>query len=282
MNKTNRISNILNWFDHFDKSEVLIKTKTREFEIELKNRNIPHLLGLHYSSSVPLKGRRLYGAIKNMSDDNIYKNIERHNPNKLDLVKSRVENFQYFMENLETAILYEQTHPETKIKSEFLLVDTNDGNYLQLGLANNGIEDYLETFIVRKDDSYFKDSQIKEQVEGLYRLDESMIPVPFSFDLEKNRILEEQRRQQMEQLIYRDSDLDGLSDSLEYALGTNPFSADTDGDGIGDSAEVWGGTNPKIDDRKQELQATIEQARIEANSDGNLIHRKEELKHKEI
>lgn len=80
----------------------------------------------------------------------------------------------------------------------------------------------------------------------------------------------------------RDSDLDGLSDSLEYALGTNPFSADTDGDGIGDSAEVWGGTNPKVDDRKQDLQAAIEQARMEANSDGNLIHRKEELKQKEI
>lgn len=192
----------------------------------------------------------MYHAIKNLSDEEIYKNIEKNNPNRLELVKSRVEHFKYFMENLENAYLYEQTHPETKIKSDYLLVDMRDGNYLQLGIGNNGLEDYFETFIVRHDDHYFKDSQIKEQVEGLYRLDESMTPVPFSFDVERNRLLEEERRRKMEEVFYKDSDLDGLPDSVEYAIGTNPYAADSDGDGLSDLEEHNSSRNPRVAEKE--------------------------------
>jgi hypothetical protein len=41
-----------------------------------------------------------------------------------------------------------------------------------------------------------------------------------------------------------DSDGDGLSDSVEALLGTNPGLFDTDGDGRGDGAEVEAGTDP--------------------------------------
>ena len=41
-----------------------------------------------------------------------------------------------------------------------------------------------------------------------------------------------------------DSDHDGLSDSVETTLGTNPLSVDTDLDGLTDDAEVRYGTNP--------------------------------------
>ena len=41
-----------------------------------------------------------------------------------------------------------------------------------------------------------------------------------------------------------DSDGDGLSDSQESALGTNPNNVDTDGDGVNDGQEVALGTNP--------------------------------------
>ncbi len=41
-----------------------------------------------------------------------------------------------------------------------------------------------------------------------------------------------------------DSDGDGLTDGLEVALGTDPFSADTDGDGFSDSEEVAAGSDP--------------------------------------
>src|SRR5262249_40592548 len=37
---------------------------------------------------------------------------------------------------------------------------------------------------------------------------------------------------------FLDSDLDGLVDSVEAAVGTDPFAADTDGDGLSDGEEV--------------------------------------------
>jgi hypothetical protein len=46
-----------------------------------------------------------------------------------------------------------------------------------------------------------------------------------------------------------DSDFDGLADSDEIALGTDPFNPDTDGDGLGDGEEFnTQGTNPLLSD----------------------------------
>jgi len=45
-----------------------------------------------------------------------------------------------------------------------------------------------------------------------------------------------------------DTDGDGLSDSAEYAAGTNPWAVDTDSDGINDAKEVSVGLDPFIDD----------------------------------
>lgn len=41
-----------------------------------------------------------------------------------------------------------------------------------------------------------------------------------------------------------DTDLDGLTDAEEYALGTNPHLADSDGDGWNDLVEITNGTSP--------------------------------------
>jgi uncharacterized surface protein with fasciclin (FAS1) repeats len=41
-----------------------------------------------------------------------------------------------------------------------------------------------------------------------------------------------------------DTDLDGLPDADETALGTDPNNPDTDGDGVGDGSEAANGTNP--------------------------------------
>jgi hypothetical protein len=45
-----------------------------------------------------------------------------------------------------------------------------------------------------------------------------------------------------------DSDGDGLSDTYEISIGTNPNNPDTDGDGLRDDAELTRGTNPLVAD----------------------------------
>ena len=50
-----------------------------------------------------------------------------------------------------------------------------------------------------------------------------------------------------------DLDADGLTNIIEYLLGTKPNAADTDGDGIPDKVEVQAGTNPKVNDASSDL-----------------------------
>jgi hypothetical protein len=46
------------------------------------------------------------------------------------------------------------------------------------------------------------------------------------------------------ELGFRDQDRDGLYDTFEFTLGTDPSNPDTDGDGVDDGDEVKEGTNP--------------------------------------
>jgi len=46
------------------------------------------------------------------------------------------------------------------------------------------------------------------------------------------------------ELGFRDQDRDGLYDTFEFAMGTDPTNPDTDGDGVDDGEEVKEGTNP--------------------------------------
>ena len=67
---------------------------------------------------------------------------------------------------------------------------------------------------------------IKEQGQGISKDNLAKIPISLKF------------------LSGLDSDNDGLPDSLESAIGTNPNNSDTDGDGFSDKAEIAKGYNP--------------------------------------
>lgn len=63
------------------------------------------------------------------------------------------------------------------------------------------------------------------------------------------------------QTIYtQDSDLDGLTNAQEMALGTNPLSPDSDGDGHADLVEILSGRQATVDEMRQVLQAFMKQS----------------------
>ena len=73
-----KVQETFEWFEQFNKISIKIKGETKEFNIELENKNLPHLLGLQYINSTKndvamLKGRRLYNYIKfnKLSDEKI-------------------------------------------------------------------------------------------------------------------------------------------------------------------------------------------------------------------
>lgn len=188
----NNIKEIFNWYDKFNNENIVIKTKNNEFDLVLTSKGLAHLLGLHYiSKNNKLRGYRLYSQVKNKTDEEIFSLIKDKNPDKLNNIKLRVENFKYFMKNLEKATLYEQSNKNSKIKSKFLMVKGEENKYLHLAVARDReYEDYLETFIVRKDNEYFKNSSIKEPVLSIEKYIDDKL-VPFSFDERKNEMLKD-------------------------------------------------------------------------------------------
>lgn len=41
-----KVQETFEWFEQFNKINIKIKGETKEFNIELENKNLPHLLGL--------------------------------------------------------------------------------------------------------------------------------------------------------------------------------------------------------------------------------------------
>lgn len=189
----NRIINIIEWFNKYDNSEIKIVSKNKEFAIKLNINALPHLLGLQYAYKNPtnVRGKNILRQIEkeNYSDSDILKNIEINNPDRLDSVKDRVKYFKAFMENLEQSNVVEMTNPKTRLKSNYLMIQIDDNTVMQLGIKNLDYEDVFETFIIEKDNLYFKDTTINEKVISIEKYNEDGELEPFSFkensDIEK-------------------------------------------------------------------------------------------------
>lgn len=193
----NNIQNILDWYNNFNNKTINIIGLEKEFTIDIDNKNLAHLLGLQYINNTgSIKGRRLYNYIKNsnLSDEEIYQRIASSNPSKLSNVRDRVDNIVGFLKNLHNAKIYEMTNVNSRIKSKFLGVDINDASIRMLGIASTDYEDYLETFLVRTDDLYFRNSQIEDPVISITEILEDGNEKMFSFD--ENRQLKLDRMNQ--------------------------------------------------------------------------------------
>ena len=208
--KTYKVQEIFDWYKKFENIEVKIKGITKEFDIEIRDRYLPHLLGLQYINSnnnSNIKGKRLYSYIKdnNLSDEEILKRVETNYSSKVkEEVSKRIETFQNFLKNLENGIIVEKTLP-TKMNVNYLIIQNKNNNFYHLGIlsGDNGAilvdfesieekkeKDFLKTYFVEANKDYFKDTSIVEQIKSIERYDEKEKEyIPFSFDDEKNKSL---------------------------------------------------------------------------------------------
>ena len=207
--RTYKVQEILNWYKKFENIDIKIQGNTKEFDIEIRDKYLPHLLGLQYinSNDSNIRGKRLYSYIKdnNLSDQEILSRVEQnYGPGKRRDIYNRIETFPDFLKNLEEGIIVEKTL-DTKMNVNYLIIQNKDDEFYHLGIlsGSNGAllvefeniedtreKDFLKTYFVEANKDYFKDTSIVEQIKSIERYDEKEKEyIPFSFDDEKNKSL---------------------------------------------------------------------------------------------
>lgn len=207
--RTYKVQEILNWYKKFENIDIKTQGNTKEFDIEIRDKYLPHLLGLQYinSNDSNIRGKRLYSYIKdnNLSDQEILSRVEQnYGPGKRRDIYNRIETFPDFLKNLEEGIIVEKTL-DTKMNVNYLIIQNKDDEFYHLGIlsGSNGAllvefeniedkreKDFLKTYFVEANKDYFKDTSIVEQIKSIERYDEKEKEyIPFSFDDEKNKSL---------------------------------------------------------------------------------------------
>lgn len=207
--RTYKVQEILNWYKKFENIDIKIQGNTKEFDIEIRDKYLPHLLGLQYinSNDSNIRGKKLYSYIKdnNLSDQEILSRVEQnYGPRKRRDIYNRIETFPDFLKNLEEGIIVEKTL-DTKMNVNYLIIQNKDDEFYHLGIlsGSNGAllvefeniedkreKDFLKTYFVEANKDYFKDTSIVEQIKSIERYDEKEKEyMPFSFDDEKNKSL---------------------------------------------------------------------------------------------
>lgn len=219
----NKINNIIKWFEDFDSKNIKIVGLENEFQIKLNINALPHLLGLHYINKNYRKtsGRDLLSYLNKstISDSEILNKIKFSNRNQLINVQARINNLVPFLKNLHNSNIYEMTNKSTNINSDFLGVDLDSSNYRMLGIVSTPFDDYLETFLVRKDDLYFRNSKIEDPVISITEILEDGSEKMFSFD--GNRQLKLDKMNQSlsideHRTLVKATDLNKRENSFEY------------------------------------------------------------------
>ena len=192
-----KIKDIMDWWSQFNKTHLLISTTNNKFNIEIKTSILPHLLGLQYTleENQLIKGLDLFYFCYNKSDEEIFGLVRNNNVTMLQSISDRVDTFRYFMENLESGELVENTKVGTSINSQHFIIENKDNKILHLGLLSvsgeNTLIEYtvidkkLETYILANNDKYYKDSLIRERIISIEKYNEQGELEPFSFKEEE-------------------------------------------------------------------------------------------------
>ena len=211
-NKTYKVQSILKEFGKYN-INLLIETKSKNFEINFKKNTIPHLLGLQYTNTEK-EQKRGWELIKmvfdnNLSDQEILNIVEKNDNSKYhnqrDSVEKRINTFEEFMKNLEKGILVEKDL-EKKIDLNYFLIQNKEKEIMHLGImsSDNGAllveydtidkkgKDILKTYFLRYDNNYYKNTNIFEKVKSIKVFNEQQEEyLPFSFDEKKQAKLDE-------------------------------------------------------------------------------------------
>lgn len=206
--KTYKVMEAINYFSKFNKEDIQINSKTREFNINFNKNGLPHLLGLQYTVQYPrsFKAGIFLNEIKHnkISDQDILDKVEYfQGQNQRNNVENRINTFIEFMKNLEKVFIVQKTL-ESKMNVNYLIVQTEDGNFKQLGILSGKtgtlIESYeeldekelsiLKTYFVATNNDYYKNSSLIEPIENLKIYDEKLERyINFLFDDEKQQYL---------------------------------------------------------------------------------------------
>ena len=131
--KTYKVQELFEWYKKFENIDIKIQGNTKEFDIEIRDKYLPHLLGLQYinSNDYNIKGKRLYSYIKdnNLSDQEILNRVEQnYGPGKRKDISNRIETFPEFLKNLEEGIIVEKTL-DTKMNVNYLIIQNKDDEF---------------------------------------------------------------------------------------------------------------------------------------------------------
>ncbi|WP_294728798.1 PBECR4 domain-containing protein [Fusobacterium nucleatum] len=131
--KTYKVQELFEWYKKFENIDIKIQGNTKEFDIEIRDKYLPHLLGLQYinSNDNSIKGKRLYSYIKdnNLSDQEILNRVEQnYGPGKRKDISNRIETFPEFLKNLEEGIIVEKTL-DTKMNVNYLIIQNKDDEF---------------------------------------------------------------------------------------------------------------------------------------------------------
>ena len=186
--KTYKVQDLFEWYKKFENMDIKIQGNTKEFDIEIRDKYLPHLLGLQYinSNDSNIRGKRLYSYIKdnNLSDQEILSRVEQnYGPRKRRDIYNRIETFPDFLKNLEEGIIVEKTL-DTKMNVNYLIIQNKDDEFYHLGIlsGSNGAllvefeniedkreKDFLKTYFVEANKDYFKDTSIVEQIKSRHQ-----------------------------------------------------------------------------------------------------------------
>lgn len=224
-----KVLETIEWFKQFNNKELKIYGETKIFKIKLFYSNLPRLLGLQYffkdkKSKFPSTRLMKYLYRNKISDEKIIKRVFYNFGNKTaNNVYLRINNLKSFLENIENANIVNRTYKKSEINSNYLIIETkNDNNEkLQLGInidesdGNSG-KGYFETFFIRNDNLYFKNTKVYEKILKLTEVLKDGEEISFSFNDEvREKLLDEYLEKSFYNLIEVDREVRDLNGILK-------------------------------------------------------------------